>query len=150
MWRCDTARAAHSHLSAGLAEGPPPRIALLRRRDILVHMFLQWTAARLASSQRRNNVSSGATFTHLSKFVSDVLPCFFAPLFDLPFKLLARVRNDKGVSVGSTPKVTLDTGGLLASKSAQRLKSTGRHTCRSTVGGILRSKLTSISAGMTL
>lgn len=63
MRRGDTTRAAHLHLPAGLAEGPPPGIALLRRRDILVHMFLQRTTAHLALSQKRNEVS-GCAFTH--------------------------------------------------------------------------------------
>lgn len=39
--------------------------------------------------------------THLIKFVSDVLPRLLAPLFDLPFKLLARVRNRQRSERGS-------------------------------------------------
>lgn len=47
-WTLETSR---SHLSAGSAEGRPPGVALLRGGGILVHVFLQQTAAPLAISR---------------------------------------------------------------------------------------------------
>lgn len=97
-----TSETSSSHLSAGSTEGPPPGVALLRRGHILVHVFLQQTAARLASRPKTIEAwSSGGAFTHLSKLVSDVLPCFSAPLFDLPFKLLVEGQKNAAVSVDS-------------------------------------------------
>lgn len=92
-----------SHLSAGSTEGPPPGVALLSRSHVLVHVFLQQTAAGLASRRKASEASSsgGGAFTHLSELVGDVLPCFSAPLRDLPFKLLVEGRKHAAVSVDS-------------------------------------------------
>lgn len=148
----------YSHFPAGSTKCTPPRILLLDWSHVLIHMLLQWLATTLV------RCFTGSEHPYARENWPEQIHRWRLHLL-LCTKLWSVVRTPGGLTriyqlaeVQHEPEEDFAQGGWGAGGGRNSCEwprwadscSSRSRTCRLTVGGILRSKLMSISDGMTL